>query len=105
MNEAEALFHEIAETLPEAKKGKMFGAFCIKAPNGKALAMLWQDHMVFKFTGESEKEAASLDGVEVFNPMQKTAMSGWYQVPYDYADKWKSFAESALVYVQSLKKK
>ena len=52
MTREEELFHQIATGLPEAKGSKMFGALCIKAPNGKASAMFYKEDMVFKLTGE-----------------------------------------------------
>jgi hypothetical protein len=42
MSLTETLYHHIAESLPEIAKGKMFGAQCLKAPNGKALAITRQ---------------------------------------------------------------
>jgi len=83
----------------------MFGALCVKAPNGKAGVMFWKDYMVFKLTGEAEKEALSLDGAKVFTPMDNRPMNGWIQVPYDYASRWKEFAEKAMQYVATLEEK
>lgn len=97
------LFNQIIEEIPAARPGKMFGALCIKAQNGKAAAMFWKDNMVFKLTGEDEQEANSLDGASVFNPMGTKPMSGWIQIPFDYSDKWKAYTESALAYVLTLK--
>ena len=103
MSKAEALFHRIANTLPEVKKSKMFGAQCYKAPNGKALAMYWQDTMVFKLTGDAEHDALSLDGAQYFNPMGERPMTGWVQVPFHYAERWPEFASKALDYVKTLR--
>lgn len=36
MTKAEELYHEIASQIPNATKGSMFGALCLKAPNNKA---------------------------------------------------------------------
>lgn len=52
MTKAEALFHKIASELPDVKEGKMFGALCIKAPNGKAGVMFWKEFLVVKLEGE-----------------------------------------------------
>ena len=97
------LFNQIIEETPAARPGKMFGALCIKAQNGKAAAMFWKDNMVFKLTGEDEQEASSLDRTSTFNPMGTKPMNGWIQVPFDYSDKWKAYTESALAYVSTLK--
>ncbi len=69
MIEAEELFHQIATELPEAKESKMFGALCIKAPNGKASAMFYRDDIVFKLAGEHLNQILSLDGAKLFDPM------------------------------------
>ena len=102
MTTAQELYHQIAAELPDAKEGKMFGALCIKAPNGKAVAMFWKDCMVFKLRGEAEKEAMSLDGVGLFNPMGNRPMGGWVQVPWDYSDRWREFGQAAMDYVRTL---
>lgn len=102
MSDAETLYHNIAESLPDAKPGKMFGAQCLKAPNGKALAFFYKDEMVFKLTGEAAEEALALDGAHYFNPMGDRAMNGWVQVSFHYAERWPEFAEAALAYVRGL---
>jgi hypothetical protein len=99
---AEELFRKIAKELPEGKESSMFGAPCIKAPNGKAAAMYYKGDMVFKLKGEAEKEALSLDGAGVFSPMADRAMNGWIQLPFKYADRWKEFAAIALEEVSKL---
>lgn len=104
MSPAETLYHQIADQMPDTQKSKMFGALCLKAPNGKAYVMFWQEYMVFKLTGDAEADALSLDGAHVFTPMDNRPMNGWIQVPFRYADKWKGFAERALAYVRELKK-
>jgi len=103
MTKTEELFHEIADSLPEGKKSKMFGAMCVKAPNGKAAFMAWKDNMVFKLTEEHQKEVLSLDACEVFRPMpERPPMGGWIRVPLDYQDQWPGLARQALDYVKTL---
>ena len=46
--ESETAFKRIIMKLPDAIEGKMFGAKCIKADNGKAVAILWKNAMLFK---------------------------------------------------------
>lgn len=104
MTKAEKLFHQIAAQLPEAKESKMFGALCIKAPNGKASAMFYKEDVVFKLDGEPLKSALSLDGAKLFDPMGGRPMGGWVQLPYDYADKWPEIAEISYQQVKLLKK-
>lgn len=104
MSDAEVLFHQIVQGLPDAKSGKMFGALCIKAPNGKAAAMFYQNHMVFKLRPDDEKEVMSLDGAHIFDPMGGRPMRGWVQLPFEYAARWPELAGKALDYVRSLEK-
>src|ERR1700756_2910200 len=100
MSESEELFHQIAMGLPDAKESKMFGALCIKAPNGKASAMFYKEDMVFKLAGEPLKEALSLDGAKLFDPMGNRPMGGWVQLPYVYADRWPEIAKISFAQVR-----
>lgn len=102
MKANEKAFREMVDVLPDAKESKMFGATCIKAPNGKAVLMLYDQDIVFKLTGVEEKEALSWDGVHLFNPMGDRAMGGWVQVPPDYQDKWMDLAHQSMSYVREL---
>lgn len=104
MTEAEGLFHQIAADLPDAKESKMFGALCIKAPNGKASAMFYKDDMVFKLAGESLKEILSLDDAKLFDPMGSRPMGGWVQLPFSYANKWPEIAKTSFEQVRLLQK-
>jgi hypothetical protein len=104
MTESEKLFHQIAAELPDAKESKMFGALCIKAPNGKASAMFYKDEMVFKLAGDPLNEILSLDGARLFDPMGNRPMGGWVQLPFSYADRWFEIAKKAHEQVKELKK-
>jgi hypothetical protein len=103
MTASEQLYHEIAAALPNTNEGKMFGALCIKIPNGKAVAMLWKNDMIFKLDEKNLKEALSLDGAKMFEPMDGRPMREWVQLSYDYSGRWKEFAEKALEYVSNIK--
>lgn len=103
MNPSEQLFHEIAISLPNVTEGKMFGALCIKAKNGKAIAMLWKTNMIFKLEGKSLQEALSLDGAKLFEPMENRPMREWVQLTFDYSERWQEFAEKAFSYVSIIK--
>ena len=70
MTKAEELFHKIASELPDAKEGKMFGALCIKAPNGKSGVMFWKEFLVVKLEGEELQKALELKGAKIFTPME-----------------------------------
>ena len=103
MTKTEEIFHKMAAEMADAKESKMFGAKCIKTPNGKAVLMVYNDNLVFKLEGDTLKEALSLDGAQLFDPMGGRPMGGWAQVPIKYADKWPDYAEKAMEYVKALK--
>lgn len=105
MTPAQSLYHQIASELPDATESKMFGALCIKAPNGKAAAMFFKEEMVFKTDKTTEAELLSLDGAHVFTPSEGKSMNGWIQVPYHYHDRWKEFAESSMKIAAAIKVK
>ncbi len=54
--ESEIAFKRILMELPEAIEGKMFGAKCIKADNGKEAAILWKNTMLFKLNKDDLKK-------------------------------------------------
>jgi hypothetical protein len=92
MIKAEEFFNKLAEEIPHVKPGKMFGAICMKTPNGKAAAMFWQENIVVKLQDESLQEAMSLEGSRLFEPMKGRPMKEWVQIPFIHKDKWKKFA-------------
>ncbi|MEZ5014224.1 MAG: hypothetical protein R2794_08025 [Chitinophagales bacterium] len=96
------VFESLLKTLPGAKDSAMFGARCIKAPNGKAVLMIWKDDLVFKLTEEAFKKISGLKGVHVFTPVEGRSMAGWYNVPPQHADKWPELAQISMQYVQAL---
>ena len=105
MTKAEDFFNELTKQIPDVKAGKMFGALCMKTPNGKSAAMFWKDNIVVKLTGESLKDAISLDGSKLFEPMEGRPMKEWVQIPFGYRDKWKYFAIISADNVRELKSK
>jgi len=105
MTIAEEFFNDITKEITNVKPGKMFGALCIKTPNGKSAAMLWKDHIVVKLQGDSLKEAMNLDGVKQFEPMVGRPMKEWVQIPFIYKDLWKKFTLTSTESVSVLKKK
>ncbi len=102
MTKAEELYHQIAVVIPNITKGKMFGALCLKSPNGKAGVMFWRDYMVFKLPKEDENEVLAFDGVKVFAPMGDREMKGWTQVPYANSEHWQKWAEKAMHFVAKI---
>ena len=105
MTKAEQYFSDLTKEIPEVKSGKMFGALCIKTPNGKSAAMFWKDNIVVKLAGDTLNEALSLDGSKLFEPMEGRPMKEWVQIPFAYKDKWKKFALQSVASVKALKGK
>jgi hypothetical protein len=105
MTKAEEFFSELIKEIPGVKSGKMFGALCMKTAYGKSAAMFWKDNIVVKLQGDSKIEALSLNGSQLFEPMDGRPMKEWVQIPFAYKDKWKKFTLSSLESVSSLKKK
>ena len=104
MSKAEILFTELTTEIPGAIPGKMFGALCMKMPNGKSAAMFWKDHIVVKLQGDSLLEALQLSGAKLFEPMEGRPMKEWIQIPYKHKDHWKTFAVISANSVEALKK-
>lgn len=103
MTKSEELFNEIAASIPDAVKGKMFGALCIKAPNGKAGVMLYKgEDMIFKMDEAHEQEALALTGAKIFTPMEDRPMNGWVQLSPAHSSKWKKYAAVAMEYVSKI---
>lgn len=105
MTKAEELFHEIAGNISDGTKGKMLGAFCFKATNGKAAAMFWKEYMVFKLVGDMLTEALALYGAKIFEPAAGRPMGGWVQLSYDYKKLWPKYAEKAMEKARLIKVK
>ena len=68
----------------------------------KPFVVFFQNEMVFKLNGDIHQEAISIDGSKLFDPSGNgRAMKAWVQVPCDYKDQWKVFAEEAASFVLS----
>jgi hypothetical protein len=104
MSEAEVYFNSLVKEILDGKAGKMFGSLCIKAPNGKAAAMLWKDCLVVKLKGDEFNDALSLDGCKLFEPMEGRAMKEWVQIPFQYKKEWKRFTLASMEIVKKIKK-
>jgi hypothetical protein len=105
MTAAEEFFNGLINEIPDVKPGKMFGALCMKTPNGKSGAMLWHDNIVVKLQGDSFEEAMRLQGSQAFEPMEGRPMKEWVQIPFSHKDKWKKFALISSSSATLLKKK
>lgn len=102
MGKAQDLFESICENTPGTKRSSMFGAPCLKTPNGKAAVCLYKDFLVVKPDPESLKDILALDGVGMFDPMDGRPMNGWAQVSLDYADRWQEFTNIAVDWVSKI---
>src|SRR5207253_506889 len=98
-------FTELTQEVPDVKPGKMFGALCMKTPNGKSAAMFWKDNIVVKLDEDNLQEALSLEGTKLFEPMEGKPMKEWVQIPFHHKDKWKRFALISAEGVRKLKPK
>ena len=96
--ESEIAFKRILMELPEAIEGKMFGAKCIKADNGKAVAILWKNTMLFKLNESDYKEALKLKGSKIGTHLYapERPMKGWVEVPVAHSEKWTNLIKRAI---------
>jgi hypothetical protein len=102
MTKAEELFHKIASELPDVQEGKMFGAMCIKAPNGEAGVMFHSENIVVKLAGDVLNEALKLKGAKFFDPMGGRPMGGWVQLTEQHTAKWKHYSAIAMEEVKKI---
>src|SRR5436190_16409604 len=90
------LFDEVAEDLSTrhagVTTGPMFGSPSLKL-QGKAIACLYGDAMVFKLEGDDHAHALALPDARLFEPMEGRAMKAWVQVPSAQAAEWDDLAE------------
>jgi len=99
MTAEEIFFEATGAEVKNAIKSSMFGKPCFKIGK-KAFTCFFKNAMVFKLSGEFHQEALSYDGSELFDPSEKNRpMKEWVQVPFDYKDQWKLFAEKSAEYV------
>jgi TfoX/Sxy family transcriptional regulator of competence genes len=105
MTNAEEFFKKLTGQIDIVKPGKMFGALCMKTPNGKSAAMVWRDHLVVKLNENSRNEALNLSGAKVFEPMEGRPMKEWVQIPFLHKDRWKEYALLSIKLVKDLHNK
>ena len=98
MTNPEKLFLQLAKDIPEANEGNVFGALCIKAANGKAAAIFWQNSVLFKLDDKSQIEALGLEGAtkgdHLYAP--EKPMKGWVKLPASQSGKWANFVIKAI---------
>ncbi len=75
----------------------MFGMPTLKL-DGKALAGIYGDALVFKLAGDAHAEALGLPGAHLFDPSgMGRPMKAWVVVPPAHAAQWEHLAELAMV--------
>ena len=101
-----ALFHEIANDIPNALESKLFGTTGIKLKNGKTAAIFWQDCMLFKLNDLAQKEALKLDAAKIASHLYAPdkPMKGWITIPFKHSNTWKHFTKLAVEFVMTIKK-
>ena len=102
MTNPEELFHAIAAGIPDTTEGKMFGALCIKAPNGKAGVMFWKEFMIFKLSGADQEKALALKDAKIFEPAEGRPMGGWVQLSGEHSKLWEKYAIIAMEGVKKI---
>jgi hypothetical protein len=97
--ESAARYAEIAADLARragVQASSMFGMPTLKL-DGRALAGLYGDAMVFKLDGALHGEAMALPGAYAFDPSgMGRPMKAWVVVPLDRAEDWARLAERTL---------
>jgi len=106
VTKAEELFHQIVNVVPDTIEGKMFGASCIKSINGKAVAILWKDNMLFKLDEKAQQVALKLNGSSIGSHLYAPdkPMKGWVSLPFKQSDQWTNFTKKAVAFVMTLEK-
>ena len=93
------MYEQVAARLAEhsaVKASSMFGMPTLKL-DGKALAGIHGDAMVFKLSGEGHADALRLPGAHLFDPSgMGRPMKAWVAVPAEQAEEWERLAELAL---------
>ncbi len=102
MTEEQELYFSIGQKIKRTEQSQMFGKPCFKI-NGKAFMCFYENHTVFKLTGDCHKDAVGLKGAQLFDPSgKKRAMKEWVQVPFQHKDKWAKFAMQAAKYAYEM---
>jgi hypothetical protein len=96
--ESETVFKSIFKELPEAIEGKMFGVNCVKASNGKTVAILWKNTMRFKLNESDFKVALKLKGSKIGTHLYapERPMKNWVEIPFEHSAEWINFTKKAI---------
>jgi len=103
--DAVSKFDEICTNAIGATRSVMFGAPCLKTPNGKAAVCLYKNFLVVKVDAETAKEIRAMDGSKTFEPKEGRPMNGWIQVGFEYANYWQEWTLKAILFVEKIEVK
>lgn len=106
MNEEEALFLHLVDTLSSANAdvalGKMMSASGLKY-KGKVFAFYYKDGMVFRLGKQFVPEQHGILHAQPFNPYKtKGPVPGWFVLDKTEKQLWKELAVRALEFTQTL---
>jgi hypothetical protein len=104
MSDAVIEYEKLVKLLNGAKgvtASQMFGKPCLKV-NGKAFVAQHKETVVFKLNSPQHEKACSLAGAKLWDPSGKgRPMKEWVAIPATENKNFKTFANSALLYVSS----
>ncbi len=101
MTKPEILFLDIIQQIPNAIKGKAFGALCIKVHNGKIAAIFWKERILLKLPLIDLNISLKLKESKTATHLYSTdkPMKGWVSIPYRHSEQWIKYAKKAVEYV------
>jgi hypothetical protein len=102
---ASELFDVICGQIEGAQRGVMFGAPCLKTPNGKAAVCLYKDFLVLKPDKKTLDDIMAMDGAGPFDPSGGRPMNGWVQVGLEYEKNWLQWTQKSIDFVGALEAK
>jgi hypothetical protein len=99
----ESLFRNIAGKLASENQsiytGKMMSSPGIKYKN-KVFAFYHNKEMIFKLGKQFDPKLLGIEHFQLLSPFKnKPPMAGWFQIPFEYSDKWEELARQALALV------
>ena len=103
METEEALFKNIASKLANENQsisiGKMMSSPGIKYKN-KVFAFYHNKEMIFKLGKQFDPASMGIEQYQLLNPFKnKPPMSGRFQIPFEYGEKWEELARQALHFI------
>lgn len=95
------LFDQIGESIPNAKRGKMFGEICYKLGR-RPFIYFSEEEIICKLFDERKAQAMQLPGAHYFAPMAPDKpMTNWVCLPFEQEEHWAFFSEAAYAFVEA----